>query len=117
MKIVRTLVAALAIAILVPTYAGADAGVQRAPCGYQQITVLTAAVALTVPPACGSKASLAVITAEAQAVRYRDDGVDPTAAIGMPMATGVTLNYEGSISKIKFIEQTASAKLNVSFYR
>jgi hypothetical protein len=28
----------------------------------------------------------------------------------------VTLQYDGDLSKIKFIEQTASAKLNISYY-
>lgn len=105
------------LALSISSAAVADSGVRRAPCGYQQISVLTSAVVLTIPPACGGNPTLAVITAEAQAVRYRDDGTDPTASVGMPLAVGVVLNYEGSISKIKFIEQTATAKLNVSFYR
>lgn len=116
MKSLRILVA-LALVSLVPSEAGADSGVRRAPCGYQQIATLTTSTTLTIPPACGGNPTLAVITPEAQAVRYRDDGTDPTAAIGMPMAVGVTLEYQGSISKIEFIEQTAGAKLNVSYYR
>jgi chromosome segregation ATPase len=34
----------------------------------------------------------------------------------MPLATGVTLQYDGDLTKIRFIEQTASAKLNISYY-
>ncbi len=34
----------------------------------------------------------------------------------MPLAAGVTLQYDGDLTKIKFIEQTASAKLNISYY-
>jgi hypothetical protein len=34
----------------------------------------------------------------------------------MPLAAGVTLQYDGDLTKIKFIEQSASAKLNVSYY-
>jgi hypothetical protein len=113
--ITKIALALLALAIVTP--AAADSGVRRAPCGYQQIATLTTAVGLTIPPACGNQATLAVITPEAQAVRYRDDGTDPTASIGMPMAVGVTLNYEGTLSKIKFIEQTVGGKLNVSYYR
>ena len=83
------------------------------PCGYEQITDLSAAVGFTVP----AGARLAVIIAETQAVRWRDDGTDPTAAVGMPLATGVQWTYPGNLSAIKFIEQTGSAKLNVSYFK
>ena len=88
--------------------------------GYQQITSLSAATGLTVPQvdlnglAC--KPTIAIITPETQAVRWRDDDVNPTAAVGMPLAAGVTLQYDGDLTKIKFIEQAASAKLNVTYY-
>jgi hypothetical protein len=88
--------------------------------GYQQITSLTAATGLTVPTkdlnGLSCRPSIAIITAEAQAVRWRDDDVDPTASVGMPLASGVTLQYDGDLTKIKFIEQTASAKINISYY-
>lgn len=88
--------------------------------GYQQITSLVSAVGLTVPSvdvnglAC--KPSIAIITAETQAVRWRDDGTDPTGTVGMPLAAGATLQYDGDLTKIKFIEQAASAKLNITYY-
>ena len=89
--------------------------------GYQQITSLSAASGLTVPsidPSTGLtvKANFALITPETQGVRWRDDGTAPTSSVGMPLAAGVTLQYDGDLSKIKFIEQTASAKLNISYY-
>lgn len=88
--------------------------------GYQQITSLSAATALTVPQydvnglAC--KPTIAIITCETQAVRWRDDDVNPTASVGMPLASGVTLQYDGDLTKIKFIEQLSGAKLNISYY-
>lgn len=88
--------------------------------GYQQITSLSAAAGLTVPEvdkngmAC--KPSFALITPETQAVRWRDDGTNPTSTVGMPLAVGVTLEYDGDLSKIRFIEQAASAKINISYY-
>jgi len=88
--------------------------------GYQQITSLSASTALTVPTkdlngmAC--KPSIAVIVCETQAVRWRDDNVAPSGTVGMPLATGVTLQYDGALTQIRFIEQTASAKLNISYY-
>ena len=80
--------------------------------GYQQITSLSASTALTVP----SGATLAVVIPEAYAVRWRDDGTAPTGSVGMPLAIGTTLSYDGDLSRIRFIEQAASAKLNVSYY-
>jgi hypothetical protein len=88
--------------------------------GYQQITSLSSAQSLTVPvvdlQGCACKPSIALIVAETQAVRWRDDGTAPTASVGMPLAVGVALQYDGDLSKIQFIEQVGSAKLNISYY-
>ena len=89
--------------------------------GYQQITSLSSAQGLTIPeidPTSGLKAmpTFAIIVSETQAVRWRDDGTAPTASVGMPLAAGVTLQYDGDLKKIRFIEQTASAKINISYY-
>ena len=83
------------------------------PVGYQQITSVSASTALTIP----AGANVALIQAEAQAVRWRDDGTAPTASVGMSLAADETLPYTGNLSAIRFIEQTAGAKLNVSYYR
>jgi hypothetical protein len=61
-------------------------------------------------------ATLALIVPETQGVRWRDDGTNPTASVGMPVAAGSYLSYDGDLNRIKFIEQTASAKINVSYY-
>ena len=88
--------------------------------GYQQITSLSSATKLTVPQkdlsGLAGSPRIAIITPEAQAVRWRDDGVAPTASVGMPLAAGVTLQYDGDINQIKFIEQSAGAKLNITYY-
>ena len=88
--------------------------------GYQQITSLSAATKLTVPQkdlnGLAGTPRIAIIILEAQAVRWRDDGVAPTASVGMPLAAGVTLQYDGDISQIQFIEQTGGAKLNITYY-
>lgn len=81
--------------------------------GYQQLTSLSGATALTIP----AGASVAICTPETQAVRWRDDGTNPTSSVGMPLAVGATLIYDAAaLAALKFIEQTASAKLNVSYY-
>ena len=88
--------------------------------GYQQITSLSASTALTVPAVdvngLNCRPVIALITPEGQAVRWRDDNVAPTASVGMPLAAGVTLQYDGDLSQIQFIEQTGSAKLNITYY-
>jgi hypothetical protein len=88
--------------------------------GYQQITSMSSSVSLTVPNrdlnGLNQKPVIALITPEGQAVRWRDDGIAPTASIGMPLSVGVTLQYDGDLTQIKFIEQSASAKLNITYY-
>jgi hypothetical protein len=111
----RGLTAALTIALAM-SCARADSGIRRVPCGYQQVAVDTA-TPLTIPAACAGTPSMVVITAEGQAVRYRDDRTAPTAAVGMPLAVGQVLNYEGTISALRFISQTSGGKVNALFYR
>jgi hypothetical protein len=82
------------------------------PVGYEQITSLSSAESLTVP----KNARWALIIPETQAVRWRDDGTDPSATVGMPLAVGQPLQYTGSLAGIRFIEQTASAKINIAYY-
>lgn len=80
--------------------------------GYQQITSLSSATGLTVPQGT----TLALIVPETNNVRWRDDGTAPTASVGMPIYLGASLSYDGDFNRIKFIETTASAKLNISYY-
>jgi hypothetical protein len=80
--------------------------------GYQQITNLTASTALTVP----AGATMALIIPELQGVRWRDDGTAPTATVGMPLAAGTSLSYDGDLKAIRFIQQAATGYLNVSYY-
>lgn len=88
--------------------------------GYQQITTLTSAVSLDVPvrDKTGSltKPAIAIITPYGADVRWRDDGTAPTASIGMPLANGVTLQYDGDLSAIQFIQIGSGAQLNISYY-
>lgn len=81
--------------------------------GYAQLTC-AAATGLTIPAGCVR----VIITPEAQAVRWRMDGTNPTAAVGYPLAVGSELVLTASqMTQIKFIEQTASAKLNVNYFK
>jgi hypothetical protein len=82
------------------------------PLGYQQITVGAAAGGLTVPEG----AYWCLIIPETQAIRWRDDGVDPTAAIGMPLAVAQPLEYSGDLATFKYFRQVAGAIINVVYY-
>lgn len=80
--------------------------------GYQQITSLSSATGLTIPEGT----TYAIIQAEAQGVRWRDDGTDPTSSVGMKLPADAELQYSGQFARIKFIELTASAALNITYY-
>jgi hypothetical protein len=88
--------------------------------GYQQIASLSSAANLTVPTldknGSFQKPTFALIICETQNVRWRDDGTAPTASVGMPLIPGVPLQYDGDLTKVQFIEQAGSAKLNISYY-
>ena len=89
--------------------------------GYQQLDSIATATGLTVPPRDPStgltaKANFALIVAEAQDVRWLDNGQNPTSTVGMLLKTGVIFQYDGDLSKIKFIEASSGAKVNVSYY-
>ena len=106
-----------AVALLCSTTAFADSGIRRAACGYLQITVTTLQTP-TIPTKCGPNPSLVVIKAEAQAVRYRDDGTAPTASVGMPVAVAdAPIYYEGSIPSLQFIAQTAGGVVDLLYYK
>ena len=88
--------------------------------GYQQIVSVSASTALTVPSTdvqgLSAKPTMALIAVETQGVRWRDDGVAPTNSVGMPLAANSLFTYDGDLTQIRFIEQVAGAKLNVSYY-
>jgi hypothetical protein len=84
------------------------------PAGYTQLTSLAAAAGLGTIP---SQARIVLIQAETQPIRWRDDGTNPTTTVGMLLAVGETLVYNGRLSSIKLIETAASAKANISFYK
>ncbi len=83
------------------------------PLGYQQITSLASAAKLTVPQG----ATMAILEAETEAVRWRDDGTAPTASIGMLLETDTPYEYSGDLSAIQFIATTSGAVLDVSYYQ
>lgn len=88
--------------------------------GYEKLTGLSAAKALASPlaaaPVHGQQTIQAIIMAEVADVRWRADGIAPTAAIGQPLMVGMELDYDGDLSKFQVIEVTAGAALSVTYY-
>lgn len=90
--------------------------------GAGQYATLTAARTLvTVVGTIPTAATHLWIECEAQNVRYRLDGTDPTAAIGLRLiaggqAAGVWLR-RGQWNSAEFIEEAATAKLNWQFFK
>ena len=84
------------------------------PLGFVQLAALSSVTPLSSIPAGATRA---LLQAESQNVRWRDDGTDPTAAVGIAIYVGQLVEYVGNLSAIKFIEVAGGAKLNISYYR
>lgn len=90
---------------------------QLADKGYRQLTdteMATAYLVSTVP--IPARAMYAELSAEAQAVRWRADGTDPTTTVGNLIPAGGTYFYTGPLDKLKVIRVAAGAKLNIQFW-
>lgn len=89
--------------------------------GYQQVDAsgTVAAFALTIPVSPSNSPTAptyVIIQAEAQALRWRDDGVAPTTTVGMTIPAGGELRYDGDLKKIRLINAVAGAIANISYY-
>jgi len=82
--------------------------------GYEQVTGLTAAKTLTIP----TGARVVALQAQDQDIRWRDDGTDPTATVGMILIAGDRpFLYNGNdLTALSFFEAAATAILNVTYY-
>lgn len=84
------------------------------PLGFQAITSLSTAQSLTAP----AGATHALVHAETNAVRWRDDGTAPTASVGMYLNTTDTpFFYSGTLSAVQFIAVSGSPVVNVLYYK
>jgi len=85
---------------------------ERKPLGYEQLASIATSTAVNAP--AGTR--MAVITCTGQAVRWRDDGTAPTAAVGMPMAVNAVLVYTGNVHALRFIETAVTGIVDISYY-
>ena len=81
--------------------------------GFETLPVGAAAVGFTIV----AGRNYAFITVEANPVRFRVDGVDPTAAVGHLLAVGDVLVLEGGTAILQFraIATGAAAVLSISY--
>ena len=104
-----------------PQYVSA---VPNRPCGVAQHTNCATVKNLDDVPAtgkrlrdCEGRPSRALIQAEAQGIRWTDDEDHaPSDTFGMIIPANTTLEYDGDLAMFRFIQDTAGAILNVSFY-
>lgn len=93
------------------TYAGTR---QLYPLGYAQWSLSTTTVTELPDPPAGT--SVALVKIESAGARYRDDGVDPTSTVGMPIAVGESLVYDALMTDMRLIGQSNGSIVNVSYY-
>lgn len=96
------------------------------PRGYAQSVAVDAATLISsltfTPPGENAQAGiprgtqLLLIQPQTQAIRWRDDGTAPTAAVGYPLAVGAELRYTGAMAALQVISQVAGAIVNVVAY-
>lgn len=90
-----------------------------APLGFQTIdaTTLETATGLTVPD--GANAAVISVDGSGAGVNWRDDGTDPTDTVGITILATAPVPYEyyGRLNAIKFIAQSGTPTLNVSYYK
>lgn len=82
--------------------------------GYEQITGLSSAKGLNPPKGT----AFALVTPETQAVRWVGSTSETlSASVGYPLAAGNELEVDADgLEGFRFIEQAASAKLNVVYF-
>ena len=85
--------------------------------GYCQLTSVSAATPISTCP-IPSNATFVNVIIEGQTVRYRTDGVNPTASVGMLLDIGADKVFSvTALKNIKFIETAPTATVDLEFYR
>jgi hypothetical protein len=95
-------------------------GLPLVPLGYCQIAAATLAASTPLSACAGgipTGATMALLQSEVAPIRYRDDAVAPTTAVGALLVNGAGIFYTGTLSKLRFIGASGSPLLNVLFYR
>ncbi len=117
MKYLRLLAAAVLLASA-PLQAQERANTASiTPLSYCQLTSISSATLIsTCSGGVPALSEWALICVESAAIRWRDDGTNPTTSVGMPVASGACFNYSGTFAKLALIAQTGSPIVDISFY-
>lgn len=91
-----------------------DASLGYTPLAFVQDTDMAAAGAL---PSIPSDATIAVVQAETGDVRWRADGTNPTASVGMMLYEGAERTFVGNLSAVKLIASTTGAIISVHYFK
>ena len=86
----------------------------RGPLGYAQTAVTTVLAGTALGIVSGAERVL--ITAESGSARWRDDGTNPTASVGFPLAAGGVLDYDGNPLALRIVAQSGTVTLSVASY-
>jgi len=78
---------------------------------FGQITSLSSAVKCPSP-----SGSTVIFQPESQSIRWRPDGIDPTASVGFLLTAGNTYLFTGDLSQLRFIEVAGGASLNIAVF-
>lgn len=108
----------LSAAVLLPAAAWGQQNTNYiAPLGYCQLAAISGATAVsTCTGGIPARTAWATICVSNAAIRWRDDGTNPTATVGMPVGVGQCLYYNSKFSALVVIPQSGSPTLDISFY-
>jgi hypothetical protein len=126
-SITRSLLVFLfALLVLIPP-ANAQPVQRYSNIGYCQMAALASVKTMVssncttgaVPALVGSAANaIAEICVSGAAIRYSSNpAIIPTATIGIPVSTNTCFQYSGPITNLQFIQQAASATLDIEFFQ
>lgn len=104
---------ASALALMFAAFVLALAPAHAQSLGYQQSASFSSATNL---PSIPNSAREALVCIEGNAVRWRDDGVAPTATVGTPIAAGQCQRFTFFLGQVQFIPETGSATADVTYY-
>lgn len=85
------------------------------PLSHVQITDLSSVTPLS--PYVPEGARVAIIQAEVADVRWLDTVGNPSSSFGMVLYATADILYAGNLTDLKFIQRSAGAILNITFYK
>src|SRR6185312_14201855 len=111
MKKIAVVSALCVLASLVGAHADTIRAVEL---GCHQITSFSGATGF---PTIDTGATFVFGSVEGNSVRFRDDGVSPTASVGVLIQSNATFYLTENLSNVQFVPTTGTATINYCDYR